>query len=81
MAVILYRYAKSVGKDNGLTQDISGFADSNQVSNYAKDAVKWAIASGIITGYDQDHTIRPKGTATRAEAAAMIQRFIQNVLL
>lgn len=78
LAVILQRYAAYCGKDSTSTQDISEFSDSNQVSGYAVNAMRWAVAVGIIKG-NADGTLKPKGTATRAEAAAMIMRFIEEV--
>ena len=55
--------------------DISGFGDSEAVSDYAQDAVKWAVEKGIISGTPEGN-IDPQGTATRAEIATMIARYL-----
>ncbi len=78
LVTILYRYAKGAGYDVGKSADLSAFGDMNRISDYAKDAVKWAVDSGIISGYS-DGTIRPTATATRAEVAAIMARFVRNV--
>ncbi len=70
LAAMLYRYAGSP-QTNG---DISKFSDSESVSSYAVDAVKWAVEKGIITGKGND-TLAPKSNAARAEMAAMLQRY------
>ena len=56
-------------------KDISGYKDVKGVSSYAVDAVKWAIGNKIISGKENGTRIDPKGNATRAEAAAMIQNY------
>jgi len=76
MAVMLYRYAKRMGEDvKKGTSQVTGFADYMQVSGYAKEAVAWAVAEGLIQG-DQG-LLRPQGSTNRAMCAAMIQRFIE----
>ncbi|MBR6700573.1 MAG: S-layer homology domain-containing protein, partial [Firmicutes bacterium] len=55
--------------------DLAGFKDSAEVSDYAMDAVKWAVEQGIISGTPEGN-IDPKGTATRAEIATMIARYL-----
>ena len=55
------------------------FSDSALVSGWAKDAVAWAVNSGIIGGYPNG-TLATSGTASRAEAAAMLQRFVEVLL-
>ena len=52
---------------------LTDFTDASQVSPYAADAMVWAIGSGLITGMG-NNTLAPKGTATRAQAAQVIQR-------
>ncbi|MBR1736222.1 MAG: S-layer homology domain-containing protein, partial [Firmicutes bacterium] len=65
-AAIVYRYLKAAAADDNNT-----FADSEEISTYALDAVNTLSAEGIINGYP-DNTFRPKNTITRAEAAAVL---------
>ncbi len=80
MAVMMYRYADYKGYDRSNKADFGKFDDASKVSEYAVDAMKWAVGNGIITGKDLDYngtpeTIDPQGNATRAECATIIQRF------
>ena len=70
LAAMLYRYA---GEPDGAA-DLSAYTDAGAVSSYAEKAVAWCVAKGILTG-KTDTTLAPKATATRAECAAMLQRF------
>ena len=73
LAAILYRYA---GAPVGGGMAVSEFTDGASVSDYAADAVTWALSEGILTGMG-DGTLAPQGTATRAHAAAMLMRFAE----
>ena len=75
-AAILYRYAqyKGYGVSSSKDSDLSGYADASALSEYAVSAMKWACGKGLVNGTDGNR-LDPKGTATRAQAAAMIQRF------
>lgn len=73
-AVILYRYATSIGMDVSGNADLSGFADSDQVSSWSAEALQWAISMGLIVG-KTNTTIAPRDALTRAEAAMIIMRF------
>ena len=53
--------------------DMSGFSDWNQVSPYAENAVRWAVANGVLQG--ADGKLSPQGSVTRAELAEMVMRF------
>ena len=75
LAVILRKYAKYKGKNVSSLANISSYKDANKVSSYAKTEVQWAIASGIISGKDNGTKIDPQGSASRAEAAAMITNY------
>ena len=77
LAVILNNYATYKGKAGTVTDKLSNFPDSNEVSNWAREGVKWAVGRGIING--SQGKIVPKGTATRAEAAAMIYNYCTKV--
>lgn len=75
MAVMLYRYAKDyTGRDVSVSGSLSGFSDHAEVSAWAETALSWAVGSGILSGYE-DGSLRPGGTASRAEVATMLQRF------
>ena len=76
VAAILYRFARGAGLDHGERADLSGFSDQDSITAYAKDAMRWAVAVGMLSGYT-DGSIRPKGTTTRAELAAMITHFAE----
>ena len=73
MVTMLYRYAGSP-VTGGMA--ISEFTDGASVSDYAADAVTWALSEGILTGMG-DGILAPQGTATRAQAAAMLMRFVE----
>ena len=70
LAAMLYRYA---GEPDGAA-DLSAYADAGSVSAYTEKAVQWCVKNGILTGKTSS-TLAPKATATRAECAAMLQRF------
>jgi hypothetical protein len=75
MATILYNYAKYKGYNTAKTAELKTFTDASAVSAWAQPAVKWASAEGLVTGRTAA-TLVPKGNATRAEVAAIFQRFI-----
>ncbi len=74
LATMLWRYAGEPASDYSL----SAFTDADSVSDYAATAMAWAVEHGIITGVT-DTTLVPQGTATRAQCAAMLMRFVENV--
>ena len=76
LVTFLYRYAEKSGLDVSESKDLAAFSDAKAVSPWAIDAMQWAVAVGIIKGTDKG-TINPAGTATRAEFAAMLRRFVQ----
>ena len=71
LATMLWRYAGEPASSYSL----SAFADADSVSGYAATAMAWAVEHGIITGVT-DTTLVPQGTATRAQCAAMLMRFV-----
>lgn len=79
LAALLYRYAEFKGYDTSSSNSLDRYEDAYLISDYAKDAVKWANAEGLITG-DSETTLNPKGNATRAEIAAILMRFETNIL-
>ena len=72
MAAMLYRYAGSPA----VTGSLAGFPDAASVSDYATDAMIWAVENGFITGMT-DGTLNPYGLATRAQVATILQRFVE----
>ena len=76
MVVMLYNYAKYKGYDVTASADLSAFADTASVSAWAQPAMQWAVAEGYISGMG-DNQLAPQGTATRAEIASVIMRFME----
>lgn len=76
MAVILYRYAAFKGLDMTKTADLSKFTDSGKISSWAKPALSWANAEGLVSGKGSG-ILDPLGSATRAEVAAMLMRYCE----
>ena len=78
LGTIFYRYASYKGYDVSESADLGNFSDDSAVSSYAQTALSWANAAGLINGMG-DGTLSPKGSATRAQAAAIIMRFCENI--
>ena len=76
MVAMLYNYAKYKGYDVTASADLSAFADNASVSAWAQPAMQWAVAEGYISGMG-DSQLAPQGTATRAEIASVIMRFME----
>lgn len=79
MAAILYRYAAFKGYDMTKTADLSKFTDSDKISDWAKFALSWANAEGLINGKGNG-ILDPLGKATRAEVATILRNFCENVV-
>lgn len=77
MAIMLYNYAKYKGYDITGTVNLDQFSDGENTSGWAQTAMKWAVANGLIRGR-ADGTLDPTGSATRAEVAEILMRFINN---
>ncbi len=77
MAAILYRYAQKKDLDTGAHGDLSGFPDRGTISAYAVDATVWAVGAGILNG--ADGKLLPQSSATRAQVAAILMRFVENI--
>ena len=71
-ATMLYRYAG----EPEVSGNLSAYTDASSISDWAQDAMTWAVSNGIITGVTAT-TLEPQGTATRAQAAAMLMRFVE----
>lgn len=78
LAAILYRYAQYKKYDVSGAKSLDGYTDAQSVSSYAVPALQWANAAGVVTG-KSGNKLDPKGNATRAEVAAMLMRFCENV--
>ena len=76
MAAILYNYADYKGYDVSARADLSDYADAADVSSWAEDVLSWANAEGLINGMTAT-TIDPQGATTRAQTAAMFERFLK----
>jgi hypothetical protein len=75
LVTMLWRYAGSPA----VTGSLAGFADADSVSAYAKDAMTWAVASGIVSG--SNGNLDPQGNASRAQVAAMINRYVSAIVI
>lgn len=78
LAAILYRYAQYKMLDVRAEAKLSSFTDAASVSGYANAALSWAIAEGLVNG--ASGRLMPKGDATRAQVAAILHRFVENVM-
>lgn len=78
LATILCRYAAYKGCDVSGRADLSGFTDAAQISDYAAETLAWANAAGLINGMG-DKTLAPQSGATRAQVAAILMRFCENI--
>lgn len=77
MAVMMYRYAKSQGYDVSASVALANYKDGSNVSGFAKQAMQWCVAEGIITGKYNGTQLDPQGNALRAECATIIRRFVE----
>ena len=75
MAAILRNYAAYKGMDVTAVGDLSAYTDAASVSDWAKDSVEWAVGSGLLGGYE-DSTLQPQGLSTRAQVAAVLERYL-----
>lgn len=75
LATILYRYAKQKGYDVSKSAALTGFSDADKVSGYAFDAMQWAVAEELLKG--SNGKLNPQGSATRAQVATILMRFMQ----
>ena len=75
LATILYRYAKQKGYDVSKSAALTGFSDADKVRGYAAEAMQWAVAEGLLQG--SNGKLNPQGSATRAQVATILMRFMQ----
>ena len=77
LAAMLYRYAKMKGYDVSASASLSGYTDASGVSGWAKEAMQWAVGSGLIQG--SDNALTPQANASRAQIATILMRFAQSI--
>lgn len=79
LVTMLYRYAEKIGAASNNRKAITSFPDGDKVTYYAQNAMQWAVAEGFISGRANGgkNYIAPQGTATRAEVAAVLTRFVE----
>ena len=75
MAAILMNYAQYKGQDVSARATLDTYNDATAISSWANDVMSWAVAEGLLTGVTAD-TLQPQGAATRAQVAAILQRFL-----
>ena len=80
LVTMLFNYANKSGMDTSARADLSGMKNADAVSSWATEAVQWAVAEGILKGVDNTD-LAPQGLATRAQAAAFMQRCVSAALL
>jgi hypothetical protein len=76
LALFLYNYAKYKGFLLSAPGELSVFTDAGQVSDWVEEAMRWAVGEGLFEGFG-DGTLAPGGFATRAQVAAVLQRFCE----
>lgn len=81
LATILFRYTEFLGIDTSARAELSSFPDANSVSDWAQDAMSWAVAVGLITGNNIGGVahLDPASSATRAQVAAILCRYEDNI--
>lgn len=77
LATILYRYAKQKGYDVSKSAALTAFSDADKVSGYAAEAMQWAVAEGLLQG--SNSKLNPQGSATRAQVATILMRFMEKI--
>lgn len=82
LVTMLYRYAAYKGEKVAASFDCSVYPDANRISKYAKKSLRWALKNEILTGrsYEDVVLLEPQGKTTRAECAALVQRFLVRCL-
>ena len=83
MATMLYNFAKYMGYDvSNKGANMNSFADSGKISDYAKTAMQWACAEGLIAGTPVNGVVelQPQGNAERCQVASIIMRFCKTFM-
>lgn len=76
MAVMMMRYAEFAGADTSVRAELSAFSDAGDLT-FGEEAMQWAVASGLIKGYDGSDELGCASGATRAEVGAVLERFVE----
>lgn len=76
LAAILCNYSAWKGEDTSARADLSRYSDAAEISGWATDVMRWAVAEGLISGMTADE-LQPQGSATRAQVAAILQRYLE----
>ena len=81
LALMMYRYADFKEYDVTATSEFEGLVHGENVSNWAADGMKWAVGMGLVSGIEKNDVkdLAPQGNASRAQVAAILQRFCENV--
>ena len=81
LALMMYRYAAFKKYDVTASSDLLGLKNAENTANWALDGVKWAVGAGLISGVEKNGVkdLSPQGNASRAQVAAILQRFCENV--
>ena len=78
----LYRFAQSLELDTQSRADLSGYADANEISSWARSATEWAVSAGLLAGHSSNGTmyLSPSDSVTRAEFCAVLRTLCESVL-
>lgn len=80
MAAVCYRFAQYRGYDVSICANCSSYHDADKIHGWAEDALGWSVAAGLLKGVGGG-ALAPRGPSTRAQAAAVLMRFEENVIL
>jgi hypothetical protein len=80
IAATFQSYAKYKGRNTNSTSDLSVYTDASSVSEWARDAMRWAVSQGLIKGTDSS-TLLPNGSVTRSQAATILMHYINGTAL
>ena len=81
LSLMVYRYAEHKGYDTSERNDLMTLVHQENTSNWARTAVEWSVGAGLISGVDKNGVkdLEPQGSASRAQMAAILQRFCENI--
>ena len=79
IAVMLFRYVNYLGLDTEGRAPLDGFSDGEKTASWAADAMEWAVSAGLFQG-NADGSLNPKGNATRAEVATLLERVVKLIV-
>ena len=81
LALMMYRYARYKEYPTNVSSDLAGLKNAENTADWARTGVKWAVGAGLISGVEKNGVkdLQPQGNASRAQVAAILQRFCENV--